>query len=73
MSKEDNTNTVWVSVGVTKNLGGYESMRIDAGARRVLVDGENRDDVYNALWKEVQDQIEEQLKPINAFIGSKGK
>jgi hypothetical protein len=69
----DNTNEVWVSVGVTKNLGNFESMRIDAGARRIVQDGEVRDSVYEKLWKEVQDQIEDQLKPVNAFIASKGK
>lgn len=69
----DNTNEVWVSVGVTKNLGNFESMRIDAGARRIVRDGEERDSVYEKLWKEVQDQVEEQLKPVNAFIQAKGK
>lgn len=55
------SNEITVSVGLTKNLGNYESLRIDASARKVLVDGENRDDAWKNLWDEVQDQIEGQL------------
>jgi len=29
----DNGVEIWASVGITKNLGNYESLRLDAGAR----------------------------------------
>lgn len=64
MSKEDTVNTIWASVGVTKNLGNYESLRIDAGARRTLADGlsaEETDAEWNKVWEEVQAQLEERL------------
>lgn len=54
-------NEITVSVGLTKNLGNYESLRIDASARRVLIDGEDRPSAWKSLWDEVQDQIEGQL------------
>jgi hypothetical protein len=33
MSNEENKVEIWASVGITKNLGNYESLRLDAGAR----------------------------------------
>lgn len=55
------SNEITVSVGLTKNLGNYESLRIDASARLVLVDGQDRAEAWKGLWDEVQDQIESQL------------
>ena len=42
-------NHVWVSIGITKNLGNYESMRLDAGAKMA---GDPQDDkLWNKLWE----------------------
>lgn len=60
MSKEDSARTIWASVGITKNLGNYESLRIDAGARQV-VDDVTDEAAWTELWKTVQDQIEARL------------
>ena len=30
---QENEIEIWASIGVTKNLGNYESLRLDAGAR----------------------------------------
>lgn len=54
-------NSVWVSIGLTKNLGNYESLRIDAGGSAAVEDGEDRAEVYKRLWDDVKDQIERKL------------
>ena len=30
---------IWASVGITKNLGNYESLRLDAGAKIMAFNG----------------------------------
>lgn len=55
------SNEITVSIGLTKNLGNYESLRIDASARKVLTDQEDRDGAWSDLWNEVMDQVESQL------------
>lgn len=59
--EKDDQNTIWCSVGITKNLGNYESLRIDAGAR-ITIDGfKDKDEAWKELWEDVQSQIETQL------------
>tara|TARA_B100000586_G_scaffold144571_1_gene104819 strand:+ start:677 stop:877 length:201 start_codon:yes stop_codon:yes gene_type:complete len=61
MSNED--NHVWVSIGITKNLGNYESMRLDAGAK---LSGDPTDDkLWNQLWETVDAQLESKLAEID--------
>lgn len=55
------SNEISVSIGLTKNLGNYESLRIDASAKKSLADQEDRDGAWNDLWNEVMDQVEAQL------------
>ena len=60
-SSED---SVGASIGITKNLGNYESMRIDAWANRSLDDPSNKDHVaekWAEVWEEIEGQIEAQL------------
>jgi hypothetical protein len=60
--KADDDNHVWVSIGVTKNLGNYESMRLDAGAK---LSGDPGDDkLWEKLWDTVDSQIEAKLTEI---------
>lgn len=59
--EKDDQNTIWCSVGITKNLGNYESLRIDAGARITLDPSSDKDDAWKSLWDDVQSQIEAQL------------
>jgi hypothetical protein len=60
-SSED--NHVWVSIGITKNLGNYESMRLDAGAK---IAGDPQDDnLWNKLWETVDAQLEAKLAEID--------
>ena len=61
MSNED--NHVWVSIGITKNLGNYESMRLDAGEK---LSGDPQDDkLWNQLWETVDAQLESKLAEID--------
>lgn len=59
--EKDEQSAIWCSVGITKNLGNYESLRIDAGARYTVDDMTDKDEAWKNLWAEVQAQIEEQL------------
>ena len=59
--EKDDENSIWCSVGITKNLGNYESLRIDAGARVSIAPFSDKDEAWKSLWLEVQAQIEEQL------------
>jgi len=55
---------IWVSLGITKNLGNYESLRLDAGAK---VHSENADDpeAWAKLWQTIDDQIEAKLRELD--------
>ena len=56
-------NHVWVSIGITKNLGNYESMRLDAGGKMA---GDPQDDkLWNKLWETVDSQLESKLAEID--------
>ena len=56
-------NHVWVSIGITKNLGNYESMRLDAGSKMA---GDPQDDkLWSKLWETVDLQIEAKLAEID--------
>jgi len=59
--EKDSNNSIWCSVGITKNLGNYESLRIDAGARIDIEAFSDKEEAWKNLWTEVQAQIEEQL------------
>ena len=61
MSNED--NHVWVSIGITKNLGNYESMRLDAGAK--LSGNPSDEGLWTQLWETVDSQLEAKLAEID--------
>lgn len=50
-------NQIWVSMGITKNIGNYESIRFDAGATKV-VDDPHDEKEWAALWTKIDDEIE---------------
>jgi hypothetical protein len=60
MAKEDSVPTIWVSVGITKNLGNYESLRLDCGARNV-VDNVDDDAAWQKLWDTVDGQLQAKI------------
>lgn len=65
----ENSNVeIWASIGVTKNLGNYESLRLDAGAR-VKASSEDDESAWQSLWKAVDEQIEAKLRELDSGNG----
>jgi len=50
-----------VALGITKNIGNYESLRIDAEYSASLVDGADLDEAYVRAWGIVDSQVESKL------------
>lgn len=67
---DDNSPAIWVSVGITKNLGNYESARIDAGAR-INVDQIDDPDAWKRAWDTVNAEIESKLIEIAEALDDK--
>jgi len=63
MSKPVNPNIIWVSAGVTKNMGDFNSFRIDAGVS-AEVDDVNDEENWKKLWTLIDDQLDEQMKDV---------
>lgn len=64
MSKENDKVEIWASIGITKNLGNYESLRLDAGAR---INASSAEDpaAWEKLWQALDEQIESKLKELD--------
>ena len=56
---------IWASIGITKNLGNYESLRLDAGAR-IKASSENDEQAWANLWSAVDEQIEAKLRELDS-------
>jgi hypothetical protein len=56
-------------VGITKNLGNYESLRLGARKKVTLKPGDDEEKAWNDLWSDVQSQIENQLREAAKVIG----
>ncbi len=52
------TTKIGVSLGVTKNLGNYNSFKCDAWKEVELQDGDVEADVWQASWDEVEAQVD---------------
>jgi len=61
----ENQVELWASVGITKNLGNYESLRLDAGAR-VVASNIDETESWDKLWDAIDSQIEAKLLEIDA-------
>lgn len=57
---QENEIEIWASIGVTKNLGNYESLRLDAGAK-TKASSTDDEDAWNKLWASIDAQIEAKL------------
>ena len=55
---------IWASVGITKNLGNYESLRLDAGAKSMASSMEDESS-WKKLWAALDEQIEAKLKELD--------
>lgn len=67
--RESNTRAIWASLGLTKNLGSYESLRIDAGARLTVEDIDDEEE-WNKLWRIVEAEVERKLLEANNELQS---
>lgn len=55
---------IWASIGITKNLGNYESLRLDAGAK-IMASSLEDQDAWQKLWNSLDEQIESKLKELD--------
>jgi hypothetical protein len=62
--KENNGTEIWASIGITKNLGNYESLRLDAGARTSAKSLDDAD-AWAKLWESIDSQIEAKLQELD--------
>jgi len=65
---QDKEVEIWASIGITKNLGNYESLRLDAGAR-IKASSENDEHAWANLWSAVDEQIEAKLRELDSESG----
>jgi hypothetical protein len=63
MSEIDSTR-VTVTLGFTKNLGNFESLRVDIGIQDHLRSGENISDATDRVYKFVEKKLEEKATEI---------
>jgi hypothetical protein len=61
---QENEIEIWASIGVTKNLGNYESLRLDAGARTKASSTED-ETAWEKLWASIDAQIEAKLQELD--------
>ncbi|MAF59644.1 hypothetical protein CL631_02225 [bacterium] len=66
MAKPRKAKEVWVSVGLTLNLGNYESARLDAGMTVPIEEGEEYEDGFKKAWDATLAEIETQAKDLKA-------
>lgn len=61
---ENDKAEIWASIGITKNLGNYESLRLDAGAKILASDLDDQES-WQKLWNSLDEQIEAKLKELD--------
>jgi hypothetical protein len=61
MAEEVRPDRLRVSIGVTKNLGDFNSARVDASLESDVKPGETLDEAWTRLWTEVDTQVEAEL------------
>jgi len=60
MSKVARGKEIWVSCGLTLNLGNYESARLDAGISLPVKEEDSPDKMFKEGWNKVLKEIEKQ-------------
>ena len=65
MSENTNEVEIWASIGITKNLGNYESLRLDAGAKCKASSLED-ESAWKKLWDSIDSQIEAKLQELDS-------
>lgn len=56
------TKEVSVGFTYTKNLGNFESLKVDGGVVVSVEENENPEEVYEQAWKSVKNQIKKGLE-----------
>jgi hypothetical protein len=64
VEKDKNGTEIWASIGITKNLGNYESLRLDAGARTAAKSLDDAE-AWTKLWDSIDSQIEAKLQELD--------
>ena len=64
MSDNIKGTEIWASLGITKNLGNYESLRLDAGARTQAKDPDDPE-AWAKVWESIDAQIEAKLQELD--------
>ena len=64
MSDQSNEVEIWASIGITKNLGNYESLRLDAGAK-CKASSLDDEGAWKKLWSSIDEQIEAKLQELD--------
>jgi hypothetical protein len=64
VEKDKNRTEIWASIGITKNLGNYESLRLDAGARTAAKSLDDAE-AWTKLWDSIDSQIEAKLQELD--------
>ena len=65
MNKDEKGTEIWASFGITKNLGNYESLRLDAGARTHAASLDDQE-AWAKLWDSIDSQIEAKLQELDS-------
>lgn len=52
-----NTTKIEVSAGFTRNMGNFESLRIDLGLGDYPREGETVDDAYDRVYAKIEEQL----------------
>lgn len=52
-----NKTTVEVSLGFTRNMGNFESLRIDLGLGDYPREGESVDDAFERVYSKIEEQL----------------
>ena len=63
-TKDEKGTEIWASLGITKNLGNYESLRLDAGARTQASSLDDQE-AWAKLWESIDSQIEAKLQELD--------
>jgi hypothetical protein len=64
LSNATGKGEVWVSMGITKSIGDYEFIRLDAG-EKITVDDTTDPALWQELWERVEQQLEDKVVEIN--------
>lgn len=51
------SDEIWAAIGLTINTGNFNSLRVDAGSRKTVNGGENREEAWQSLWDEIDQQL----------------